>query len=144
MLKLETIKMFLPYNHIGSVLQDNLKRNHRGIVGNTYTYNIIDLDKKRATGVVSRKKWQDAQNQSHWENLVNTTEMGTIVDGQVLHHVQIGVFVQIQNVIGFLHRSNISWGKQRKRLEELYPVGSDIKVRILDIDQENMKISLRA
>ncbi len=139
---IEKVEMFLPHSHIGSVLQDNLKNNRRGLIGNTYTYNIIDLDKKRATGVVSRKKWQDAQNQSHWEDFVNTTEVGTIVNGQVLHHVRIGVFVQVQNLIGFLHQSNISWRKQRKKLEELYLVGSEIKVRILDIDQENMKMSL--
>ena len=89
---IEKVEMFLPHSHVGSMLQEQTHNTQKGLVGNIYTYKIIDLDMKHSTGVVSRKKWQDSQNQSHWKNLVNTTEIGTITSGRVLHHIKIGIF----------------------------------------------------
>ena len=142
MVEIEKLEMFLPHSQIGSLLQERAGNHQKSLLGNTYTYQIIELNSKRNTGVVSRKKWQDSQNRSHWESLLQKIEIGAIVEGKVLHHVQIGVFVQVENVVGFLHRSNISWGKLRKKIEEVYPVGSEIKVRVLEINHENMKLSL--
>ncbi|MDP4087661.1 MAG: S1 RNA-binding domain-containing protein, partial [Bacillota bacterium] len=52
-----------------------------------------------------------------------------------------GAFVDVMGVDGLLHVSEISWGRVNKPSEVL-KVGATVKVKIIDIDKENKKITL--
>lgn len=138
----QKVNMFLPHSHIGDLLQETPTKKRNSLLGQIFTYKILELDKDRAGGTVSRKALQDKQNISNWNKLVQETEIGDIVEGKVIHYVRLGAFIEVGNVVGFLHHSNISWGRNTKKIEGVYPIGSIMQVRVLEIDSENMKLSL--
>lgn len=142
----EGLSMFLPHSHVGSLLGSPRRGEGHGrkpeLIGQTITVHILELDPRKKTGVVSRKAFLDKQNQEHWKNLKDKINIGDIVTGKVLGHTKSGAFVNVEGVTGFLHKSNISWDRKIDNMEERLPVDAEIKVRVLEIDPENNRLSL--
>jgi small subunit ribosomal protein S1 len=66
---------------------------------------------------------------------------GKVVDGVVKNITEYGVFVDLGGVDGLLHITDISWGRV-KHPSELFQVGDEITVKILNLDLEKERVSL--
>jgi small subunit ribosomal protein S1 len=78
-----------------------------------------------------------------WEEVINRFPVGTRHTGKVKNLTQYGVFVELEDGIGgMVHISDLSWTKRYSHSKEFTEVGADIEVIILEIDQDNRKISL--
>ena len=140
--EVEKIKMFMPFSEVGPFLKEKRYEKRPDMVGNSFTCKILELNPKKFTGIVSKRAFQDEQNRSYWYDLIQKISVGDIIEGEVLKHSSIGAYIMTNNVVGFLHRSNIYWSKSKKRYEDKIPIGSTIKTRVLDIDEEGMKLFL--
>lgn len=99
---------------------------------------VLDADKQKNRISLGLK-----QASPHpWENIDEKYNIGDIVEGKVVRLVDFGAFVMIeQGIEGLVHISQISDKHIAKPSEELR-VGENIKVKILDINKEEKKISL--
>ena len=64
-----------------------------------------------------------------------------MTSGVVKNITEYGVFVDLGGVDGLLHITDISWGRV-KHPSELYSVGDEISVKILNLDLEKERVSL--
>ena len=102
---------------------------------------VIDLDRKRATVVLSRKAIIEEENAERRRQRLQQIEEDMIVDGQIKHVTEFGVFVDLGGVDGLLHLADMAWGDLRNP-SELFRVGEKVKVKVLRIDRERDLITL--
>lgn len=77
-----------------------------------------------------------------WDNIEGKYNIGDVVDGKIVRLVDFGAFVMLeQGIEGLVHISQISDKHIAKPSEEL-TVGENVKIKILDINKEEKKISL--
>ena len=103
------VNMFLPHSHVGSLLNPGDRSKKPPVVNNTFMFQILELDRRKKTGIISRKSFLDGENVEKWEKAIEAIHIGDIVDGKVVKHIKIGAFIEVMGVLGFLHKSNISW-----------------------------------
>ena len=70
-----------------------------------------------------------------------TIHEGKVIDGVVKNITEYGVFVDLGGVDGLLHITDISWGRV-KHPSELFSIGDEIQVKILNLDLERERVSL--
>ena len=76
---------------------------------------------------------------SPWKGLSQTLAIGTCVTGVITNTMDYGYFVKIADCVeGLVHVSEVSWSKKNANLT----VGQEVKVMVLEIDEEKARISL--
>lgn len=142
MVNVEGVFMFLPHTQVGLLGPRERGAKKINIVGQTYLVKILELNERRKTGTVSRKVFQDEQNAVLWKELGSKIRIGDIVKGIVTKHTNSGVFINVDGIEGFLHRSNITWERKADAAKDKLAVGSEVNVRVLEIEPENHRLSL--
>ena len=78
-----------------------------------------------------------------WENIEAKYAVGSQHTAKVRNFTNFGVFVEIEEgVDGLIHISDLSWTKKIKHPSEFTQIGADIQVQVLEIDNENRRLSL--
>ncbi|MFH1416083.1 MAG: 30S ribosomal protein S1 [Elusimicrobiota bacterium] len=78
-----------------------------------------------------------------WENIEERYAVGNNVEGKVTGTTTYGAFVELESgVEGLIKVEEISWIKDVKHAGDALSNGDTVKVKILEIDQENKKIAL--
>ncbi|HUV77885.1 MAG TPA: 30S ribosomal protein S1 [Desulfobacterales bacterium] len=116
-------------------------RNLDEMVGKTFTFKILKFNQKRSNIVLSRRLILEEQRDSKRTTTLTAIHEGKIVDGIVKNITEYGVFVDLGGVDGLLHITDISWGRV-KHPSELFSVGDNITVKILNLDIERERVSL--
>lgn len=81
-------------------------------------------------------------NENPWNMASAKYEIGSIVEGKVVRMLPFGAFVELESgVDGLIHISQIS-DKHVVKPEDELSIGQLIKVKVLEINNENKKISL--
>jgi len=107
-------------------------------VGQKVTAFVIAIDPEKGKISLSLK---DAK-ADPWNGITERYPIGGIVEGTVVRLAQFGAFVNLEEGIdGLVHISQIANKHVAKPDDELSP-GQVISVKIVDVDQENHKISL--
>ncbi len=76
-----------------------------------------------------------------FEMFVDNHKEGEIVTGKIVTLTDFGAFVEIDNVQGLLHVSDISWDMV-KHPQDVLKTGEEIEVKILNIDTKKERLSL--
>jgi small subunit ribosomal protein S1 len=78
-----------------------------------------------------------------WKLVEENYPVGTVLKSTVRSVVDYGLFVAMQEGIdGFVHISDLSWTQRVRHPGDLYKVGDEIEVVVLNIDLENERLSL--
>src|SRR5690554_4025809 len=78
-----------------------------------------------------------------WEAIQNRYPVESKHKAKVRNFTNFGVFVKLEEgVDGLIHISDLSWQKKIKHPSEFCKVGEEMEVVVLEIDQENRRISL--
>lgn len=78
-----------------------------------------------------------------WSNIDTKYAVNTQHTAKVRNFTNFGVFVELEEgVDGLIHISDLSWQKKIKHPSEFCKTGEAIEVIVLEIDQENRRISL--
>lgn len=78
-----------------------------------------------------------------WEQVTSKYKIGDVVTGKVNNMTDFGAFIEIaQGVEGLLHVSDMDWVKKVNHPKEILEKGQEIKVKILNIDTANHRLSL--
>ena len=99
---------------------------------------VLDVDKEKGKISLSLK---DAS-MNPWALAVEKYAVGTVVEGKVVRMVPFGAFVELEpGVDGLVHISQIA-NKHVVKPEDELKVGEVIKVKVLEVNSEQKKISL--
>ncbi len=131
------VQAFLP----GSQADLRPIRNLDDLVGKSFEFKILKYNRKRSNIVLSRRVILEAEREAKRAATLSSIHEGKVVDGTVKNITEYGVFVDLGGVDGLLHITDISWGRV-KHPSELFTIGDEITVKILNLDLEKERVSL--
>jgi len=100
---------------------------------------VLDYEEERQRISLGLKQLQDHP----WENITKKYDEGDVVEGKVVSITNYGAFVELEKGIeGLVHISEMSWTRHIKHPSQMVSLGQLVDVKILDIDEEEKKISL--
>jgi (E)-4-hydroxy-3-methyl-but-2-enyl pyrophosphate reductase len=136
---LNGVRIFIPASHIELFHVEDLNK----YIGTDLEVNIIEIkeEKKFTRIVASRRDLLKVVKDKQIEDVWNRLEKDMVVEGVVRRTADFGAFVDVDGVDGLLHVSEISWGRVSKPGDVL-KIGEKVKVKVIDIDKENKKLSL--
>lgn len=102
---------------------------------------VIDIDKGRRRGILSRRKLMEEQRKQKRQEVLGTLVEGETVSGKVKAVVDFGVFVELGGIDGLVPREEISWEK-RVDMNEALKVGTTYKFKVIAIDRERERVTL--
>ncbi|MEJ5227017.1 30S ribosomal protein S1 [Thermodesulfovibrio sp.] len=91
--------------------------------------------------VFSRKAYLEQEREKLKKDLTDKVKEGARIKGVVKNITNYGVFVDLGGIDGFLHISDISWGKV-KHPSQFFEIGKEYEFVILKSDLENERITL--
>jgi len=110
-------------------------------VGQKLKFRIVSINKLRKNIVVSRKDVLKEEQDQARTKLIGELEKDQVRSGVVKNITDFGAFIDLGGVDGLLHITDMSWGRV-SHPSEIVAIGDKIEVKILDIDQQNSKVSL--
>lgn len=131
------VPAFLP----GSQVDLRPVRNLDKMIGETFDFKIIKLNKRRGNIVLSRRVLLEEQRESLRKETLRTLEEGQEIEGVVKNLTDYGAFIDLGGIDGLLHITDMSWGRVAHPSDVL-AVGDQIKVKVLKFDQEKERVSL--
>ena len=134
---LEGAIAFLP----GSQVDVRPTRDSQHLVGSTQLFHILKMDKRRGNIVVSRRSVLEENRNEAKAELVSTMQEGQVIEGIIKNVTDYGAFVDLGEVDGLLHVTDISW-KRINHPSEALTIGQKVKVQVIKFNQETQRISL--
>ena len=131
------VDAFLPGSQIALRRVPNIE----DLIGETYDFKIIKLNKRRRNIVVSRRVILEGERQKKRATLVKELLVGQVREGVVKNITDFGAFIDLGGLDGLLHITDMSWGRVGHP-SEVVDIGSHLDVKVLDIDWDRERISL--
>ncbi|HEX4045332.1 MAG TPA: 30S ribosomal protein S1 [Gammaproteobacteria bacterium] len=135
--EINKVRAFLP----GSLVDTKPIRDPESFEGKEFEFKVIKVDVKRNNIVVSRRAVLEAETNVERAAVLENINEGDEVKGIVKNLTDYGAFIDLGGVDGLLHITDMSW-KRVKHPNEVLSIGDEIKVRVLKIDRENVRVSL--
>ena len=131
------VNAFLP----GSQVDLRPVRNLDKMLGETYHFKIIKLNKRRGNIVLSRRVLLEEKRESLRSETLKTLEEGQVAEGIVKNLTDYGAFIDLGGIDGLLHITDMSWGRV-SHPSDILSVGDKVNVKVLKFDREKERVSL--
>ncbi|MFA5514915.1 MAG: 30S ribosomal protein S1 [Desulfuromonadales bacterium] len=131
------VNAFLP----GSQVDLRPVRNLDKLLGDTFQFKIIKLNKRRGNIVLSRRVLLEEQRENQRADTLKTLTEGQEIEGVVKNLTDYGCFIDLGGIDGLLHITDMSWGRVNHP-SDILGVGDKIKVKVLKFDRERERVSL--
>ena len=131
------VDAFLPGSQIALRRVPNIE----DLIGQTFDFKIIKLNKRRRNIVVSRRVILEEERETKREQLVKELLVGQVRKGVVKNVTDFGAFIDLGGLDGLLHITDMSWGRVGHP-SEIVSIGDELDVKVLDIDWNRERISL--
>ena len=134
---LSDVIAFLP----GSQVDVKVVKDNSYLLGTTQIFHILKMDRKRGNIVVSRRSVLEEGRAEAKKELVSNISEGQVMEGTVKNITDYGAFVDLGDIDGLLHVTDISW-KRISHPSELLKVGQKITVKLIKYNIETQRLSL--
>ncbi|MCY3546954.1 MAG: 30S ribosomal protein S1 [Gemmatimonadetes bacterium] len=131
------VDAFLPGSQIALRRVPNIE----DLIGDTYDFKIIKLNKRRRNIVVSRRVILERERKKKRSTLVKELLTGQVREGVVKNITDFGAFIDLGGLDGLLHITDMSWGRVGHP-SEVVNIGAHLDIKVLDIDWDRERISL--
>ena len=131
------VNAFLP----GSQVDLRPVRNLDKVIGQSFDFKIIKLNKRRGNIVLSRRVLLENERESQRGETLKTLEENQVVEGIVKNLTDYGAFIDLGGIDGLLHITDMSWGRV-KHPSDILAVGDKINVKVLKFDRDKERVSL--
>ena len=132
------VKAFLP----GSQVDLRPVRNLEKLLNETMDFRIIKMNQNRGNIVLSRRALLEEERLVKRKETMKSIEPSKIMFGTVKNITDYGAFIDLGGIDGLLHVSDMSWGSRPKDPNEIFVVGDEIEVIILEFDEGDERVSL--
>jgi small subunit ribosomal protein S1 len=133
------VKAFVPLSQVEQkfITEKDLEK----YVGKKLSFFILKLDRMKNNLVLSHRLALEKERESLRQKTLANLKVGRVLTGKVVNITDFGAFVDIGGIEGLLHISEITW-KEIKDPLKLIQKGDEIKVKVIDFDKDQKKISL--
>src|SRR5712672_4576718 len=131
------VDAFLPGSQIALRRVPNIDE----LLGQSFEFKIIKLNKRRRNIVVSRRVLLEAERKTKRDVLMKELSVGQVRKCVVKNITDFGAFIDLGGVDGLLHITDMSYGRV-SHPSEMVHIGHELEVKVLDIDWERERISL--
>lgn len=106
--------------------------------GDRVSVYVLDVDKEKGRISLALKDVKD----DPWNDIFSRYQINSIVEGKVAKFIKVGAFVELEpGLDGLVHISEISEERVANPADKL-TIGDTVKVKILDINEKEKRISL--
>jgi len=116
-------------------------KNASSFVGRHLRFKIIKVNQRKGNVIVSRRIFLEEEKEKKKSEFWKNTKKDQVLYGFVRNITDYGAFIDLGGVDGFLYLNEITWGRITHPKEYLR-VGDEVKVKVLEIDPENQKVSV--
>ena len=134
---LGVVNAFLP----GSQVDIKPVANFEEYLKKEFDFKIVKFNEFRQNVVVSRKATMSSDLDENRKEFLENVKVGSEVEGTVKNITDFGAFIDLGGIDGLLHITDITWGRINHPSDKV-TLGSHIKVKIIDYDEERQRISL--
>ncbi|MEW5895493.1 MAG: 30S ribosomal protein S1 [Candidatus Omnitrophota bacterium] len=108
-------------------------------IGDKIKVQILSFDKENSKVSLGLKQIVE----NPWDDIYEKYPAGAKVKGKVVNIMPYGVFIEIEKGIeGLLHSSEITWQKKMVNPQEMFKLGDEVEVQIINVDKDQKRISL--
>ena len=141
----EGIQGFIPLSQLigksRELYMSEDEENKEGLIGMKVEFKITELNRRRNRAIFSERAASEAMKLKIKAQKIHELNVGDIVDGKVLGTSSFGVFVDLDGADGLVHISELSWDTVVDP-ENFVNVGESIKVKVINIEKETLRIAL--
>lgn len=134
---IKEVRVFIP----ASLVSDSYVSDLAQFKGDEITFVITEFNLKKNRIIGNRKVLIQRDKEARLEEVFKNLKVGDVIMGTVKNITDYGAFVNIGDIDGLVHISELSWGRIRSP-KDAVKVGEEVKVRVLSIDEEKKKVSL--
>jgi small subunit ribosomal protein S1 len=131
------MEAFLP----ASLVDSKPSRNLDQFLGLTSKFMVVKINQKRRNVVVSRKDYLDKEKSLARSKMFDSLSVGDVIKGRVKNITDFGAFIDLGNLDGLLHITDMSWGRI-SHPSEIVKIGDELEVVVIGIDRSREKVSL--
>ena len=128
---------FLP----GSQVDVRPVRDITPLLNTKQPFQILKMDRRRGNIVVSRRAVMEETRAEARAELVASLKEGQVLEGVVKNITDYGAFVDLGEVDGLLHVTDIAW-RRINHPSEVLSIGQTLKVQVIRFNVETQRISL--
>ena len=128
---------FLP----GSQVDVKVIKDNSYLLGTEQIFHILKMDRKRGNIVVSRRSVLEEGRAEAKKEMASTLEEGQVMEGTVKNITDYGAFIDLGEMDGLLHVTDISW-KRISHPSEVLSVGKKIRVKLIKYNSDSQRLSL--
>jgi len=107
----------------------------------TMQFKILEYNREKGKIILSRKKILEEEAAKKKEETLNSLEVGSTVTGTVKRLTNFGAFVDVGNIDGLVHISELAW-ERVGHPSEVLSNGEQVEVKVLEVLPEKERISL--
>ena len=131
------VRGFVP----ASQLDTRFVRDLSQFEGNTYEFEIIEIDPQNRQLILSRRALLEAEEEVKRAEALENLEEGSTVEGTVVRLTNFGAFVDLGGIDGLVHISEIAHEHVEHPQDKL-SVNDKIDVKVLSVDEDRERVSL--
>ncbi|ERP31547.1 30S ribosomal protein S1 [Chitinivibrio alkaliphilus] len=111
------------------------------IIGKTFDFKVIKVNKLRRNIVVSRRVILEEERAELRDQTIAKIEKGKVITGEVKNITDFGAFIDLGGVDGLLHITDMSWGRVNDP-HDIVEMHQKLDVMVLDYNKNKERISL--
>jgi small subunit ribosomal protein S1 len=131
------VPAFLPGSQVGLRPVRDLDK----MVGETFEFKVLKYNRKRSNIVLSRRVILEKEREAKRAETLATIHEDKVMTGVVKNITEYGAFIDLGGIDGLLHITDMSWGRIGHP-SEIFSVGDDVSVQVLNLDLERERVSL--
>ncbi len=131
------VRGFIP----ASLVEAHFVEDFSDYKGKTLSFKIVELDKEKNRLILSHRAVIEQEKGKKKQNLLDSLSVGQVLEGTVQRITDFGAFVDLGGLDGLVHISQLSHQHVNKP-SEVVQEGQKVKVKILNVDRDNERISL--
>ena len=137
MARIKGVRVFVPSSQVSSRFVDDLQK----FKGQELSFHIIEFNRERRRMVAGRKELAIKEEQERKQTAIENLQAGMEVSGRVSRIVGFGVFVDLGDIDGLIHITELGWNRNKKPTG-MFEIGDIVKAKVLKLDTEKLKVSL--
>ena len=134
----DEIRIFIPASLVSDVYEKDLTK----YAGQEIQFVISEYNPKRRRYIGDRKQLLLAEKAEMQRKLLESIQVGDVVEGVVKNVTDFGAFIDIGGADGLLHISEMSWGRVENP-RKVFKVGDQVKAFIKEISGTRIALSLK-
>ncbi len=126
------------YPKVSSGDKDEILGKLRTLINQNFQVKILSFEPQNNKLIFSEKAAGDLVQQEKIKNY----KVGQILEGEITGVVDFGLFINLGEVEGLVHISEVSW-EHVENLTERFKVGQKVKVQIISIENNRLSLSIK-